>query len=105
MQEGHDRATDHLAQTQSGRGRVPPQSTHEGARELHRKRDLGIPDRDRSIHVLRTLEVPVCLAFRHPTPVPKFVGGVGLQLVSSQQLPRKIEPLGLLGLGRASHVS
>ena len=79
--------------------------SHEGARELHGERHLGVPDGYRFVHLLRELEVPVRLAFRQPHLRADFVGGFRPLLGSPQQAPSQIEPLGLLDSGSPGHRS
>jgi len=98
MQYRQHRSADDLAQRRPGGGGVRPQSCHQTARKLDRKRDFDISDRKRMWELLRLLEIAIGLAFGDGAALGKAFGSLGQRSRSVQQGAGPIEPLGLLSI-------
>jgi hypothetical protein len=105
MQYRQHRAADDLAQGRAGGGRVRPQSFHQTARKLDRKRDFDISDRKRMLELLSLLEIAIGLTFGDGAALGKALGSRGKRSRSAQQGASPIEPLGLLSIRGTGHTT
>src|SRR5208337_2725151 len=105
MQYRQHRAADDLAQGRPGGGGVRPQSFHQTARKLDRKRDFDISDRKRAMELLRLFEIAISLALGDGAVLGKAFGSLGKSRRSAQQGASPIEPFGLLSICGAGHTT
>jgi hypothetical protein len=84
MQHRPQGTADDLAQGQSGGNSVGAQSLHQAAGELHRERQFGIADRDRTSELPCLLEIAIGLALGDGAVPGEVLGGLGQVFVFAQ---------------------
>ena len=105
MEYGREGPSGDLAQGQSGGSGVRTEFVYQAARDFDGEGNLGIADRNGAFELERLLEVAIGLARGDGASLGEKCGGIGQVRVVSQQGARQIEPLGLLGIAGAGHMS
>jgi hypothetical protein len=99
------RPRDDLAHLQFPGARVKPYALNQAAWQFYRERELAFAHRDWLFQLLRLLDVTVGLPKGDRTLARQLGDGLGTFLALSQQFASAIEPLSLLNIAGARHLS
>src|SRR5216684_5120151 len=104
MQPRQQGSRDNLADRHACAGGVSPHFCDQALREFDGERRLGVANRNRFFEMLGLLQVAVSLTRGDRALPSQFPDCLG-QVESPEQVASSVEPLGLLGIARAAHMS